>query len=144
MYVRNDISGRSRAPMAPPVNYAGTAFSREKHQDPDQDTEVKIHKAENDVSTKFKVIEQAQELAKPSECESNGDQSNNELDCGSCLETASTQAEKEEQKGILSEILGEKLSLEDILLFASLFLLVFGEIDDEILLLAGVLLLFCG
>ena len=42
---------------------------------------------------------------------------------------------------ILSKLSDGKFSLEDILLFASLFLLASGQTEDELLLLAGVILL---
>jgi len=139
---------RSRVPMTPPVNYAGVTFSRGEPQSTEREKDTKIHKATQNSEIKpaprsvFEDIEadDVENCAKEQEViEEKCDikKSVHEQEAPKC-------AEKEAQKGFLSDILGDKFTLEDILLFAALFLLVSGQIDDEILLLAGILLLFCN
>lgn len=156
MYVR-----RNRASLTPPVNYAGVAFSKDQPTNNIHDKDTKIHKAHRvpaaDVIAPFKEKEQektedilegeiqkyddispAQEPADAEPAVSGTHDIPNET----VKESEKTEEiKKEEPKGILSDLLDGKFSIEDILLFASLFLLVSGQIDDEILLLAGVLLL---
>ena len=130
---------RSRVPMTPPVNYAGVTFSRSDPQSTEREKDTKIHKA-----TQIGEIKPApRSVLEDIEAD----------DAENCAEEQEVIEEKceikeasrqEAPKGLLSDILGDKFTLEDILLFAALFLLVSGQIDDEILLLAGILLLFCN
>lgn len=154
MYVR-----RNRASLTPPVNYAGVAFSKDQPTNHIHDKDTKIHKAPpaKDITAPFKEKEREKtEEFLEGEIQKNDDISpaQEPADAEPIVSDAhdipkepvkesekTEEIRKEEPKGILSDLLDGKFSIEDILLFASLFLLVSGQIDDEILLLAGVLLL---
>ena len=140
MYVRNKVH------MTPPVNYAGVTFSRNDHKNTESDKDTKIHKATpvNEVQATFKTIDRdvLEEIPENDAQDSVNYEEKCEIKDAAQAEEPPKCDPKEAPKGLLSDILGDKFSLEDILLFASLFLLVSGQIDDEILLLAGVLLLF--
>lgn len=138
MYVR-----RNHLPLTPPANYAGVAFSSDA---PSESQETKIHKAENvaksDISVPFKIQNEPNKEKNPEpkceieEIDEEPVPQEQEIFCNS-----SDEYEKCEQKGLFSDLFDTKLSIEDVLLFASLFLLASGQIDDEILVLAGILLI---
>lgn len=142
MYVRN------KAHMTPPVNYAGVTFSRNDQKNTERDKDTKIHKATpvSEVQATFKTIDPdpLEEIPENNVEDTVNTEDKCEIKDAAKAEEPSKCVPKEAPKGLLSDIFGDKFSLEDILLFASLFLLVSGQIDDEILLLAGVLLLFSG
>ena len=150
MYVR-----RNHTSLTPPVNYAGVAFSSELPKQQESSDETKIHKAESslasDVSAPFKIKNEEfaskafEDMTKISESEPIEEIQVQEITNVSLSQENERKENvgKEETTGIFSDIFGAQFTFEDILLFASLFLLISGQTDDEILILVGVLLLLC-
>lgn len=145
MYVR-----RSRPPLTPPVNYAGVAFSKDQPTSEGISKDTKIHKALPPPASKSTAPIKEEELVIPQQTSENeAPKTDDTSPTQASADTEDMQKTPEKEgdrakalpKGILSDFLDGKFTIEDILLFASLFLLVSGQIDDEILLLAGVLLL---
>lgn len=133
---------RSRVPMTPPVNYAGVTFSRSDPQSTEREKDTKIHKATQNSEIKPAPRSVLVDIEADDVENCAKEQEVIEEKCDIKETVHEQEAPKCAEKGLLSDILGDKFTLEDILLFAALFLLVSGQIDDEILLLAGILLLF--
>ncbi len=152
MYSRKN-KGYSRSTAnfsySPPPNYRGVAFSR------DYRPEAELHSSGDSEETKAResiaLPEQLQENT-PENSSTNGQYTDENTD----LENASPQSEsaKEDSQGseneqdsvesesgfFSSSLLSKKMSIEDLLIIGAVILFVSGELDGDLLLLLGLLL----
>jgi len=135
-------------PLSPPANYAGVAFSKERTNAAGVTDTTKIHKAQEQKSKNPALLPAREVDAVIDEPQEDIATSEPKDEIAPTPEAASDGLQDSENSnkegGILSKLSEGKFSLEDILLFASLFLLASGQTEDELLLLAGVILLLCN
>lgn len=129
MYVRRPH------PLSPPANYAGVAFSMDQPKADTMEQPTKIHKASEQHA---QIHEEKSPALLPARDETTV------LNDIEDKDEKNSNNEEIKCDAILSKLSDGKFSLEDILLFASLFLLASGQTEDELLLLAGVILLLCN
>ena len=133
MYSRK-ISGY--APSVPPPGYNGVAFNR-RYQPSSEIAPIQPAPAEvlpeqdaADAAGLEETFDENNEAEEPSElCETPESESKAESD-----------SDAEKKQDILSDIASKELKIEDLLLIGAVLLFVSGELDGDIMLLLGLLL----